>query len=149
MSYSEICKKCIGNFFNFLILSNPMPPPPPSLCYVSQILALSMIEWQLLFYLPTYPTFNLNLPTCLQTLLPTCLPGYVTTWLLANQLTCPVAYWESCQTAYYPTCIPAWCFSKVSPIRPPRSLRGRLGFLSGVNWFLLCDECSTYALEKP
>ena len=42
-----------------------------------------------------------------------------------------------------------WCFSKVSPNRPPRSLRGRLGFLAGVNWFHWRDECSTYALELP
>ena len=42
-----------------------------------------------------------------------------------------------------------WCFSKVCPNLHPRSLRGRLWFLSCVKWVLWHQECTIYILEKP
>ena len=65
----------------------------------------------LLFYLPTYQTVNLNLPTYMQTLLPTCLPGYVTSDYL---ITCLPADLPTCLPAILPNCLLAYLHSSLS-----------------------------------
>ena len=117
MSYSKICKKCIGNFFNFLILSNPMPLPPPfiMICHpntstfndwMTIIAASLVICFSFLFaHLPNFQSESAFLPANLTANLPTRLCDYL--------ITCQPADLPSCLLGIMPNCLLSYLYSSL------------------------------------